>query len=114
MNYADLLKKLKAPEGYTDSPVTDEVREFLRTAPMRVEHVPAGWYGSGYTRPLIEHDGVWKSLCRTDLCDNVATGSCMDRTVEEWRQHYLSKLDDAIGVRVGAKMFAVIDAVSDG
>lgn len=113
MNYENLLNS-KPHKGYTDLPVTDEVREFLRTASMRIEHIPAGWYGSGYTDPQIEHEGVWKSLCRTDLFDDVATGLCMNQTAEEWRRHYLEKLEDAIGVRVGENRFAIIDALSDG
>ena len=87
----------------------------LVAAPIRVEVQPAGWFGGLWTQPLILHDGKWKHLCRTDLCDDIATGSCQIKTAEQWRAHYLDLLGQrAYGGRYNDARFSIIDCFSDG
>lgn len=113
----------------------DDGIAYLKSAEIMVEDVPAvdGWMGA-YNRPLIKWDGKWIGLCRTDLQDDVATGSCETKTAEEWREYYLGHIH--FGVRInptsqggvlihkdgteeivppsGKLRFACIDAWSDG
>ena len=93
----------------------DEALKILDTAQVRVVHKPTDWSGGPWTDPEILHEGVWKSLCRTDLCDDVATGWCTTKTAEEWRAHYREKLRRAgFGARYDSHRFSVIDALTDG
>jgi hypothetical protein len=113
----------------------DDGIAYLKTAKIKLENVDAidGWMGA-YNRPKIKWEGQWISLCRTDLQDDVATGSCATKTVEEWREYYLGHIH--YGVRITPtsgggviidkegketicppsthKRFSCIDAWSDG
>lgn len=100
-------------DGYVEISA-EEAEPTLRAAPIRLNMRPATQYWLGDPDPQILHDGIWKSLCRTDLTDNVATGWCMVKTEEEWREYYLRKLEHAYGVRYSEHIFAVIDSFSDG
>ncbi len=83
----------------------------LVAAPIRVEER----FGGPWTQPLILHDGKWKHLCRTDLCDDVATGACQIKTAEQWRAHYLDLLGRrAYGGRYNDARFSIIDCFTDG
>lgn len=69
----------------------------------------------GWTEPEIYHEGKWKSLCRTDLKDDVATGWSTVKTLEEWREFYTRGLKKyRMGVRYNDRRFSIIDAFSDG
>jgi hypothetical protein len=87
----------------------DEAKKLISEAPIRWGEA---WYGRGVE---IKVGDEWLYLCRTDLKDDVCTGSYedADRSLEENRRHYLGK------VRYGARLtedggFAVIDRLSDG
>jgi hypothetical protein len=94
----------------------NSVIEALRTAPVRIEEVKGtgSWTGMDYTSPEIFYDGAWRSLCRTDLCDDVCTGFGAIKTAEEWREYYLAKAAHAHSVRIGSGRFAIIDSMTDG
>jgi hypothetical protein len=72
------------------------------------------------TCPFIVFNGERHILGRTDLCDDVATGLCANKTAEEWREHYLHSAMTCYGGRIstvseqGTRLFSVIDSVTDG
>lgn len=92
-----------------------EAKKILDTARIRVVHKSPDWSGGPWTDPEIHHQGVWKSLCRTDLCDDIATGWRTTKTREEWRAYYLDKLmKSGLGARYNLRRFSIIDAMTDG
>lgn len=63
------------------------------------------------------HAGLWRSLCRTDECDDVCTFG--EREPEEFpqqsqRDFWTEKARRGYGARVGPDRFAIIDAMTDG
>lgn len=111
-------EELRRPAVHHDGCVEIDVQEamaILSTAPIRIEEMPADWSGGPWTHPHIYHQDRWKSLCRTDWCDDVATGWCTTKTAEEWRAHYLQKLTNmSYGARYNDNRFSIIDAATDG
>lgn len=91
-----------------DVPV-DKVIGILRSAEMRITRDE---YGTDW--PELFYNEGWRRVVRTDYCDDVCTGLCATKTVEEWRQHYLKKAAHARLVRIGPARFAIIDAMTDG
>lgn len=76
-----------------------ETVEFLRRCRSR---------GSGFDRLEVLYDDKWLSLCRTDLVDDVCTTRSNMTTVDDYI--------DAVkyGARIDDRLFAVIDATTDG
>lgn len=98
-------------EGYTELTV-EQARQIMGAATYRItEHTAADWTPQ-HTTVEIFHDGRWLELCRTDLCDNVATGHYANRTLTEWLAHYKAKI--RWGARFDERLFCVIDAATDG
>jgi len=66
----------------------------------------------------IRYDnGPWRSLCRTDLLDDVCTEECTTLAKIEKRQRldaWKAAVRKSFGVRVGTSRFAVIDRHTDG
>lgn len=60
----------------------------------------------------IFHAGLWKVVVRTDWKDDVATGSYALKTLEQWIEFFIAKIE--YGVRYDTRSFAVIDSYSDG
>lgn len=89
-----------------------EALAILQECDVKIEWEPAGPWGPAWTQPYIKHEGVWKRLGRTDLCDDVATGWCMVKTAEEWRALYIEQM--SYGARYDTDRFSVIDQFSDG
>jgi len=93
----------------------EEALAILDTAEVRIVEKQDDWSGGPWTDPEILHDGKWKSLCRTDMCDDVATGWCTTMTAEEWRSHYRESLLRAgYGARYSKRRFSIIDSLTDG
>lgn len=97
-----------------------KAREILKSAELRRGQPRTGW-GQTYIGPAeILVGGVWMSLVRTDLKDDVCTSYQGEGSLdlEEYREIYLKRIQ--FGVRVtpaeGASTasFACIDAFSDG
>jgi hypothetical protein len=94
----------------------EEALTILRAAPIRVEEYTRG--APWYTRPVkltraeILHDGVWRSLCRTDDCDDVCTTTCQHLTERQYREQAVRGC--RYGARIGPSRFAVIDSCTDG
>ena len=94
-----------------------QVIEALKTCPIVVIE-RSDKYGQS-TSPIIVFNGKQRSLGRTDLLDDVATGWVTKKTAEEWREHYLKVASKCMGGRLhewedGRLGFSVIDSVSDG
>lgn len=69
-------------------------------------------------RPLINVNDKWLRLGRTDWKDDVATGLCARKTLNEWLEMYkLRNMDttfDGCSARMDDVRFSVIDQFSDG
>ena len=91
-----------------------EVIAALQSCPIELE------VGDRSTGPFIVFNGERHILGRTDLCDDVATGLCANKTAEQWREHYLHSAMTCYGGRIrtvsqqGTRLFSVIDSVTDG
>ena len=101
----------------------EEAMMVMDTAQFRLVDIPAEGGFLAYNAPEIFHDGKWKSLCRTDLMDDVATGWCTTQTLEDWVEYYREKLKrrwraeadgDMPRARYNDRRFSIIDAFSDG
>ena len=95
----------------------DEAIAVLKSAEIRALEKPvpdfiAARPGEIYSDPEIFHLGKWKSLCRTDFCDDVATGYITRTSADEWRAHYLEGIH--FGARYSDRRFSVIDSMTDG
>lgn len=104
-----------------DEPVEidyQEAKRIMDSAEYRLKTNPPDFaYNKEWNEPEIFHDGKWKSLCRTDLCDDVATGMCANKTLEQWIAHYKKKLrrwTECPSARYDDHRFSVIDAITDG
>lgn len=93
-----------------------ETRAFLKVAEIRVTEYEdtSGWFTkpTKLTRAEIFQGGKWKSLCRTDLHDDVCTTYCVHQSETEYREQYLARVLQ--GARIDEERFAVIDAYTDG
>lgn len=94
-----------------------EARALLSKAPMRLAPASDG----GEPDLQVQIDGEWLNLCRTDLKDDVATHirGHTSGGVEAARTYYLKHIRYGARVRdpkhgPGAKLFAVVDSLSDG
>lgn len=90
----------------------------LNTAKVRtVKRKKFGGYGD-CRMPQILWDGRWLDLCRTDLKDDVATGSYECSRVRQWREYYLKRIHYGVRIVPSRKGYvgrwSVVDALSDG
>jgi hypothetical protein len=94
----ELEAKLISPPEKQEHPdlSVEEGIAYLTTAELMLEDRLA--WGVPYNQPLIKWEGEWIHLCRTDLKDDVATGVCQTKSVEEWREYYLAHI--RYGVRI--------------
>lgn len=87
-----------------------EAKKIMRTAQYRE------WTRTDRDSPYngieILHEGKWKNVGRTDDCDDVATGWCTTKSVEEWIKHYRKSI--VHGARYDDALFSVVDAMTDG
>ena len=93
-----------------------DARAYMATAQYRLGSEQAWWVQP--TRENLSnaieifHDGRWKVVLRTDWKDDVATGSYELKTLEQWIEFFIAKIE--YGVRFDTRSFAVIDSYSDG
>lgn len=106
------VHELAQHTGYENIELAEALKVYDES-PKEMRQRYCRWEKGDMPAPHIFHDGKWKNICRTDDKDNVATGY---DTREDRLESSIARYRERIryGARFTDRLFACIDAYSDG